>query len=91
MNDKEVLAELNHWFKYLDEQRERASEMQRIAKLARTDPVEARKQQMQLNRRPIVVYDGANLQKALLYVKEIIEHKIKEVELPTLDKYNKNG
>ena len=64
MKDQEAIAEFERWFASLERQQQRADEMQRLAKLARTDKAEAQRQLRQLDRTPRV-YDGANLYPAV--------------------------
>jgi hypothetical protein len=64
MNIAEAVAECEHWWAYLEQQKARAVEMQRLAALARTGPeghAEALKRKRQIDTTSLVVYDGAKL------------------------------
>ena len=64
MKDQDAIAEFERWFAYLERQEQRAAEMQRLAKLAKTDQAEAQRQLRRLDR-TTKVYDGANLYPAV--------------------------
>lgn len=64
MKDRDAIAEFERWFAYLERQEQKTAEMQRLAKLAKTDQAEAQRQLRQLDRQPRV-YDGANLYPAV--------------------------
>ena len=64
MKDQEAIAEFERWFAAIERQEKRAAEMQRLAKLAKTDQAEAQRQLRRLDRTP-KVYDGANLYPAV--------------------------
>ena len=64
MKDQDAIAEFQRWFAYVEREKHRASEMQRLAKLAKTDQAEAQRQLRKLDRTP-KVYDGANLYPAV--------------------------
>ena len=64
MKDQDAIAEFERWFAYLEKQEQKAAEMQRLARLAKTDQAEAKRQLRQLDSAP-KVYDGANLYPAV--------------------------
>ena len=64
MEDRDAIAEFDRWFAYVEREEQRAAEMQRLAKLAKTDYAEAQRQLRRLDRTP-KVYDGANLYPAV--------------------------
>ena len=64
MKDRDAIAEFERWFASIERQEQRTAEMQRLAKLAKTDQAEAQRQLRQIDRQPRV-YDGANLYPAV--------------------------
>ena len=64
MKDQDAIAEFERWFAYLERQEQKTDEMQRLAKLAKTNQAEAQQQLRRLDRAP-KVYDGASLYPAV--------------------------
>ena len=64
MKDQDAITEFERWFASIERQEQRTAEMQRLAKLAKTDQAEAQRQLRRLDRTP-KVYDGANLYPAV--------------------------
>jgi len=69
MNDSEAIAEFERWLAHIERQKLRAEEMQRLARLAKTDPDEARRQKRQIDSTP-KVYDGGYLEPAVRYARK---------------------
>lgn len=72
MTTDEAIEIANGWLRYLDEQRARAKRMEDLAKLAKTDFVEARRQLLMLDR-GLRVYDAAKLEDAVKHLIKIVE------------------
>jgi len=73
MNLKEAREECERWFAYLESQKERSLNFQKLAALRRKNKIsleEARRQQRQFDN-SIYVYDGAKLEIA---VKTLLKH-----------------
>lgn len=64
MTVDEAIVECERWLRHLDRQRDKMVKLQELARLAKTNPEEARRQKRQLDSQPRV-YDGANLQVAV--------------------------
>lgn len=82
MKLSEAKAECERWFKYLDKQRQKSIDMQKIASDVRNNIItsdEARRKVKILDSGGITVYDGANLEQA---VKTLLKH---------LDKHEKKS
>jgi multidrug efflux pump subunit AcrB len=60
MTADEALREAQKWLDYLEAQKARATKMQELAHLAKTDQKEAQRQMRQMDQQP-TVYDGARL------------------------------
>jgi len=60
MTADEALLEAQKWLVYLEAQKARATKMQELAHLAKTDQKEAQRQMRQMDQQP-TVYDGARL------------------------------
>jgi hypothetical protein len=60
MTTDEALREAQKWLDYLEAQKARATKMQELAHLAKTDQKEAQRQMRQMDQQP-TVYDGARL------------------------------
>lgn len=68
MTVEEARVECERWFAYLDRQRTKSLEMQKIAALRRSGEIdleEARRRQRALDNCSVTVFDGANLEKAV--------------------------
>lgn len=73
MTIDDAKAECERWFAYLERQKQKASDMQRIAadrRSGKIDQVEGQRRMRALDSAP-TVYDGANLQRA---VKVLLKH-----------------
>ena len=67
----EAVHEAQKWLNYLEAQKAHAARMQEIAKLAKTDPKEAKRQLRQIDETPRL-YDGAKLADGLrVLVREV--------------------
>jgi hypothetical protein len=64
MKIDEALEICEGWFAYIERQKERSVEMQRLASLARTHPEAAQKRLRQMDN-SVTVYDGARLEPAV--------------------------
>lgn len=69
MKVEDAIGICEEWFAYLNRQRERAIEIQKLATLARTEPEEAKRRLRQLDSCSVTVYDGGRLEPA---VKELV-------------------
>jgi hypothetical protein len=59
------------WFAYIERQKTKAAEVQRLAVLARTQPEEAKQRLRQMDSKSVTVYDGARLEPAVRHLVEI--------------------
>jgi hypothetical protein len=60
MTADEAMREAQKWLDYLEAQKARADKLQKLARLAKTDPKEAQHQMRQMDEQPHL-YDGAKL------------------------------
>ena len=68
MKTDAAIAICEEWFAYLQKQRDKSIEMQRLASLARTGPEgqkEAQRRMRQLDTKSVTVYDGGRLEPAV--------------------------
>lgn len=61
----DAISVCEDWFAYIERQRERSVELQRLATLARTEPVEAQRRLRQLDAKSLTVFDGGRLEPAV--------------------------
>ncbi|MGR3178773.1 MAG: hypothetical protein ACUZ8E_12020 [Candidatus Anammoxibacter sp.] len=76
ISTKEAIKICEHWFKYLDRQRDHTKRLATAAKIARTDQIKAKQILRQVDAEKMVVFDGAYLEPA---VKHLVELKLKDV------------
>jgi DNA-binding XRE family transcriptional regulator len=80
MTTDEALREAQKWLDYLEAQKARATKMQELAHLAKTDQKEAQRQMRQMDQQP-TVYDGARLADGVrVMVAEIERVMVAEIE-----------
>lgn len=81
MKPSEAIKECERWWAYLERQKEKSLEVQKLAALARTGPVgqaEAQKRLRQLDTKSITVYDGTNLCEATQCLVALVKAKLLE-------------
>jgi hypothetical protein len=64
MKTPDAIEICEQWFAYIERQRQRSVELQRLATLARTDPKEAQHRLRQMDN-DVTVYDGGRLEPAV--------------------------
>lgn len=67
----EALEICGDWFAYIERQKQRAVEMQKLASLARTGPEgekEAQRRMRQMDTQSVTVYDGGRLEPAVRFL-----------------------
>lgn len=80
MNDDEAIAICGEWLRYLDRQKTKAEELQRLAALARSGPegaAEAKRKLRQIDSHP-TAYDGARLKPAVQHLMA----RVSDAQLP---------
>lgn len=81
MKTNEAIEICEGWFDYIERQKERAVEMQKLATLARTDPKEAQHRLRQLDSTP-TVYDGGRLEPAVRALVKLARKSAKACDNP---------
>ena len=67
----EALAVCDDWFAYLERQRARSVEIQRLAALARTEPDEAKRRLRAIDMASVTVFDGGRLEPAVRHLVDL--------------------
>lgn len=68
MTDAEAIGICESWFAHLERQRQKSVAVQKLAKLARTDPDGARRQLRAIDTASVVVFDGDRLELAVRHL-----------------------
>lgn len=80
MKTDEAIDICERWFAYIERQKQRAIEMQKLATMARNgEQEEAQRRMRQMDRSP-TVYDGATLEPAVRYLVKLARTSNKAVE-----------
>jgi hypothetical protein len=74
MKTEEAIEICERWFAYLERQRQRSVELQRLATLARTEPKEAQRRLRQMDT-DVTVYDGGRLEPAMRLLVELASER----------------
>lgn len=68
MNVKEAVAICEEWFAYIERQKQRSIELQKLATMARNGQQEEAQKRMRQLDRSVTVYDGARLEPAVRFL-----------------------
>jgi hypothetical protein len=68
LKTEEALEICKDWFAYLDRQRAKSLIMQKLAVLARVEPMEAQRRLRQLDTHSVTVFDGMRLEPAVKHL-----------------------